>query len=85
MASRFRHGCNECADACPYDVPISEVMRTRMYAHDYSVLRSRAANTAMLAGERGACLSCDANVRRKVPAWNRDRLLLAPTHQLLST
>ena len=30
-----RFGCNACAESCPHDVPISEVLRTRMYAADY--------------------------------------------------
>ena len=55
-----RHGCNECADACPYDVPISEVLRTRMYAHDYRDMRLARSEYAMLATGAAACLSCDA-------------------------
>src|SRR5262249_33665684 len=27
-----RHGCQDCLSACPYGVPIGEVLRTRMYA-----------------------------------------------------
>src|SRR5713101_6544287 len=34
-ASYCRHGCQDCLSACPYGVPIGEVLRTRMYAVDY--------------------------------------------------
>src|SRR5712692_1679200 len=34
-ASQCRQGCDECVSACPYGVPIGEVLRTRMYAVDY--------------------------------------------------
>src|SRR5262249_1936555 len=30
-----RPGCGECLDACPYDVPIDDVMRYAMYAENY--------------------------------------------------
>ena len=32
------HACNDCAGACPYSVPISDILRTRMYATDYGNL-----------------------------------------------
>jgi predicted aldo/keto reductase-like oxidoreductase len=84
--SYCRHGCNECADACPYDVPISEVMRTRMYAHDYGDLRLARSEYAMLAGSAAACLSCDAKpCAGKCPHGIATDVLLAPAHQLLST
>jgi predicted aldo/keto reductase-like oxidoreductase len=33
--SYCRQACNDCAGACPYGVPIADVLRTRMYATDY--------------------------------------------------
>ena len=30
--SYCRHACNDCEGACPYGVPIADVLRTRMYA-----------------------------------------------------
>jgi len=84
--SYCRHGCNECVDACPYDVPISEVMRTRMYAHDYGDLRLARSEYAMLAGSAAACLSCDAKpCAGKCPHGIAIEVFLAPAHQLLST
>src|SRR5262245_2227292 len=37
--SYCRHGCSDCEGACPYGVPIADVLRTRMYAHDYGDMR----------------------------------------------
>jgi len=83
--SYCKHGCNECADACPNDVPISEVMRTRMYAHDYGDLRLARSEYAMLTGNAAACLSCDAKpCAGKCPHGIATDVLLAPAHQLLS-
>src|SRR5579863_4346690 len=83
--SYCRHGCNECADACPYGVPISEVMRARMYAHDYGDLRMARAEYAMLAGGAAACLSCDAKpCAGACPHGIATDVLLGPAHQLLS-
>ena len=72
QGSRYcRHGCNTCEASCPAGVPISEVLRTRMYAVDYrDPALARAAYAGLGAdGERGAdagrgadasaCLSCD--------------------------
>ncbi len=53
-----RHGCAACADACPYGVPISEVLRTRMYAVDYRDMELAREDYAALEVNAGACLSC---------------------------
>jgi predicted aldo/keto reductase-like oxidoreductase len=83
--SYCRHGCNECEDACPYGVPISEVMRTRMYAHDYGDLRMARAEYAMLEGSAAACLSCDAKpCAGACPHGIATDVLLGPAHRLLS-
>jgi uncharacterized protein len=84
--SYCKHGCNECADACPYGVPISEVMRTRMYAHDYGDLRLARSEYAMLDVGASACLSCDAKpCAGSCPHGIATEVLLGPAHQLLAT
>ena len=84
--SYCKHGCNECADACPYGVPISEVMRTRMYAHDYGDLRLARSEYAMLDVGASACLSCDAKpCAGSCPHGIATDVLLGPAHQLLAT
>ena len=53
-----QHGCGVCADTCPSEVQISEVLRTRMYDVDYR--DSELAHASYAALERGAasCLNC---------------------------
>jgi hypothetical protein len=53
-----RHGCGDCAGACPHGVPISDVLRARMYAADYGD-RSLARETYRgLGAAASACLGC---------------------------
>ena len=51
--------CNDCAGACPYGVPIEEVLRTRMYAVDYQDVTLARREYGMLKTNAEACLSCD--------------------------
>ena len=51
-------GCNACAESCPQQVAISEVLRTRMYDVDYGDrVLARTEYAALGAGAR-ACLTC---------------------------
>jgi predicted aldo/keto reductase-like oxidoreductase len=57
-ASYCRHGCAECTGSCPYGVPISEVLRTRMYATDYGDLELARADYSKLGPGAAACAGC---------------------------
>jgi predicted aldo/keto reductase-like oxidoreductase len=57
-AAYCRHGCDACAESCPRDVPIAEVLRTRMYATDYEDLELARGDYATLGAGAAACLSC---------------------------
>jgi len=57
-AAYCRHGCNACESSCPHEVPISEVLRTRMYATDYDNLPMARGAYAELGAGASACLSC---------------------------
>ena len=57
-AAHCRQGCNACAGACPHDVAIPEVLRTRMYATDYEDLAYAREDYAKLGAGAGACESC---------------------------
>ena len=84
--SQCRPACNECANACPFGVPISEVMRTRMYARDYRDLRMARSEYAMLSSNAAACLTCDAKpCAGACPHGIATEILLAPTHRMLAT
>ncbi len=82
-----RPGCGACLDACPYDVPIDDVLRYAMYADGYGRPAQAAAQYARLDAARNAsrCIGCSAPcepscpfelpIRRKLVA--ADRLLRA--------
>ncbi len=79
-----RHACNDCEGACPYGVPIADVMRSRMYATDYGDFSFAKSEYAMLGDAASACLGCDGAPCRdacthKIPIAD----LCGPTHQLL--
>ncbi len=57
--SYCRHVCNDCEGACPFGVPIADVLRTRMYAVDYGDLAQAREEYALLKGNAQACISCD--------------------------
>jgi len=59
-ATQCRYGCDACADACPHGVPISDVLRARMYDRDYRDPEFAREEYARLGAGAEACLSCDA-------------------------
>lgn len=83
--SYCRHGCNDCAGVCPDNVPIDEVLRTRMYAQDYGDLRLARSEYALLGSGASACLTCvqppcAGACTHGLPI----ETMLAPTHRLLA-
>jgi uncharacterized protein len=85
-ASYCRHACNDCEGACPYGVPIADVLRTRMYAQDYGDMRLARSEYALLGAGAAACLTCTAQpcagaCTHALPI----NTLLAPVHRLLAT
>lgn len=84
--SQCRHGCAECLTACPYGVPIGEVLRTRMYAVDYGDPVLARSEYALLPAGAAPCLSCAAQAcRGACPHGLPIERLLAPTHRLLTS
>jgi len=53
-------GCGDCAGSCPYGVPISDVLRSRMYAVDYALPLAAAREYAALGAGAAACAGCAA-------------------------
>ena len=53
-----QHGCRACEQSCPAGVPISEVLRTRMYDVDYGDPELARAEYARLETNASACLAC---------------------------
>jgi predicted aldo/keto reductase-like oxidoreductase len=54
-----QHGCNACEVSCVARVPISEILRTRMYDVDYGDRELARRDYAQLGNGARACLSCD--------------------------
>ena len=83
--SYCRHACNDCEGACPENVPIADVLRTRMYATDYEDVRFAKAEYSMLGAGASACLtcshqSCAGSCTHGLPIEK----MTAPTHELLT-
>jgi predicted aldo/keto reductase-like oxidoreductase len=57
-ADYCNHGCAACEPSCPAGVPISEVLRTRMYATHYQDVAFARAEYASLPVDASACASC---------------------------
>ena len=53
-----RFGCNACASSCPHGVPISDVLRARMYGADYGDMSLARGTYAELGAGASPCLSC---------------------------
>ena len=84
--SYCRHACQDCLAACPYGVPIADVLRARMYAVDYGDMRLARSEYAMLGASASPCLSCAAQPCRGACAHGLPvERLLAPTHRLLAS
>lgn len=85
-ANYCKHACNLCSDSCPYGVPISDVLRTRMYATDYQDVEFARDEYALLETNASACLSCSGEpCQDACPNGIQIDELCAPTHRMLST
>jgi len=57
-ADYCQHGCGICESSCPLGVPISEVLRTRMYEVDYRDHALARDDYAKLGAAASPCLTC---------------------------
>ncbi|HEY5657221.1 MAG TPA: aldo/keto reductase [Myxococcota bacterium] len=84
-ATQCRYGCDACAASCSAGVPIAEVLRARMYAHDYGDLEQGRRDYARLGEGAGPCVGC--RVRSGAGAGPHGvaiEALTAPAHRLLA-
>ena len=80
-----RHACSLCEGACPYGVPIPDVLRTRMYATDYGDVRFAREEYAKLEENASACLSCTGEPCAGACPHGIDLPAFAPaTHRMLA-
>ena len=83
--SYCQQGCNDCAGACPFDVPISDVLRTRMYATDYQDLDFARREYAQLEVNASPCLGCSGAPCQDACSHGLSIAeLCAPTHRMLA-
>ena len=84
-ASYCRHACNDCEGACPYGVPIADVLRTRMYATDYQDIPFALSEYALLGDGAAACLTCSGKpCQGSCSHGLHIEKLCAPTHRMLA-
>ena len=82
--SYCRQACNDCEGACPFGVPIADVLRTRMYAVDYQDPEFAKDEYAQLAVNAAACLHCSGEPCRNACSHGLDiAAWCAPTHRML--
>ena len=80
-----RQGCGDCLSACPNEVAIDDVLRTRMYAVDYKELKFARDEYAMIASNASACLSCSGEPCASACTYGLAiNKLTQPTHTMLS-
>lgn len=62
LSDRYcRHGCNSCADACPYDLPVSTIMRySYYYEHQGREKDAMVKYAALDTSDASRCIGCDA-------------------------
>ncbi len=82
-ATQCRYGCDACASSCPRSVPISDVLRARMYAADYGDLELGRETYATLGAGAEACLTC-AERSCACPHGIPIAELTRPAHELLA-
>jgi len=77
--------CNDCEGSCPYQVPMPDILRMRMYATDYGDYAVARNEYAKLETNAAACLSCDGAPCQDACTFDIPLAdLCGPTHQLLS-
>ncbi len=82
--SQCRYGCNDCAPACPEGVPISDVLRMRMYADDYGDPALARGEYAALPVDATACVGCPAPCHSACPHGVEIPGLTRRAHHLLT-
>ena len=81
-----RLDCNCCHSACPYDVPISDILRYRMYFENYHFERLGIEEYARIDPDsRGdKCFRCDAPCMEKCPYGLNIKERVSQAHEMLS-
>jgi predicted aldo/keto reductase-like oxidoreductase len=80
-----RHGCSECAQACPYQVPVSTVMRYAYYYQGQGREKYAMSKYASLEGEAAfPCLNCRGDCEGACPHGLDIQTTMLQAHTLLT-
>jgi ferredoxin len=80
-----RHGCIECMDSCPFEVPVSNIMRYAYYFEAQGRERHAMSEYAALAGSRAApCKDCKGLCAGACPHGLGIQLNMLHVHGLLT-
>ncbi len=84
--SRYcRHGCVECAAACPQEVPVSRIMRYAYYFEVQGREKHAMSRYAQLGGAKGsACADCSAPCYKACPYGFQIRSEMSKAHSMLT-
>lgn len=85
-ADYCRPGCGDCLPACPYGVPVDDVLRYQMYAESYGREKQAMQQYARIAPERQAshCAACAAPCEAACEYGLAVKEKLVRAHRLLS-
>lgn len=76
--------CGTCLDACPYQLPINDILRHRMYVKDYRWEHEGLQQYAKLDRNAAACRSCAAPCANTCPISVPIRAAMLEAHRLLT-
>ena len=83
--SYCKQACNSCESSCPAQVPIADIMRTRMYAIDYKDIEFAKDEYALLENNAASCLTCSGEpCKNACPKGVDISKWCAPTHRMLT-
>ena len=83
--SYCKQACNSCESSCPAQVPIADIMRTRMYAIDYEDIEFAKDEYALLENNAASCLTCSGEpCKNACPKGVDISKWCAPTHRMLT-
>jgi len=76
--------CGVCLDSCPYELPINDILRYRMYFKDYGWEKEGMRLYAKLEPNASACVGCAAPCANRCPLGVPIQEKLADAHRLLT-
>ncbi len=81
-----RIGCNVCHSACPYNVPVNDILRCRMYFENYHFERLGIEEYAGIEPDKRGdkCIDCSAVCMEKCPYGLNIKERVSQTHEMLS-